>query len=95
MVLAYFLAPHLISAFLVWRYGNLSRKGYQAHRKARNAMTLSKNAYLHAIEIMLGVALRILGVAPTVGEKGVSLKVGETGASPSHPSARPCPRSYV
>ena len=29
----------------------------------------------------LGVALRILGVAPTVGEKGVVLKVGETGAS--------------
>ena len=28
-----------------------------------------------------GVALRILGVAPTTGEKGVAVKVGETGAS--------------
>ena len=28
-----------------------------------------------------GVALRILGVAPTVGEKGVALKLGETAAS--------------
>ena len=27
------------------------------------------------------MALRILGVAPTVGEKGVALNVGETGAS--------------
>ena len=28
-----------------------------------------------------GVALRILGVAPTVGEKAADLKVDETGAS--------------
>ena len=49
-------------------------------------MSLIKIALLHAVEIMLVytkscVALRILGVAPTVGEKGVALKVGETGAS--------------
>ena len=30
----------------------------------------------------VGVELKILGVAPTVGEKGVALKVDESGASP-------------
>ena len=46
-----------------------------------------------------GVALRILGVAPKVGEKGEAPKVGEKGEAPkvgekatsqlTHPSARP------
>ena len=39
----------------------------------------------------LGAALRILGVAPKVGEKGVALKVGENAAwhfTPLHAPAR-------
>ena len=43
---------------------------------------LSKIAYMHAAEIMLVFTRpRVLGVVPTVGEKGVELKGGETGAS--------------
>ena len=45
---------------------------YQAHRSVRNAMILSKTAYLLAVEIMLECWV-ILGVAPTVGEKSVAL----------------------
>lgn len=42
---------------------------------------LSKIAYMHAVEIMLVFTRpRILGVVPTVGEKGVALL--------SNPSAR-------
>ena len=57
-------------------------------------MSLTKIALLHALEILLVytkscVALRILGVAPTVGEKGVALKVGETGASDLTPLHAP------
>ena len=58
-------------------------------------MIKSKIAYLHAEELMLykrlwgtsksGGAIRILGVAPTVGEKGVVLKVGEISASHPNP----------
>ena len=39
-----------------------------------------------------GVALRILGVAPPVGEKGVALKVGETAASHLTPLHAPLAR---
>ena len=35
------------------------------------------------------MALRILSVAPTVGEKAVALKVGETGASRLNPLHAP------
>ena len=35
------------------------------------------------------VALRSLGVAPTIGEKGVAVKVGETGASHLTPLQAP------
>ena len=50
-----------------------------------------KIALLHAVEILLVytkscVALRILGVAPTVCEKGVALKEGET-LTPLHAPA--------
>ena len=38
-----------------------------------------------------GVALRILGVAPTEGEKGAALKVVETGASHLTPLHAPVP----
>ena len=44
-------------------------------------MILIEIAYLYAVEIMLYTLGWILGVAPTVGEKCLALKVGETGAS--------------
>ena len=56
-----------------------------------------KTAYLHTVEIMLaytGVALRILGVTPTVGEKGVSLKVGEAFVSHLNPLHASASRSF-
>ena len=40
----------------------------------------------------LGVALKILGVAPKVNEKGVALKVGEKAASHISPLCMPLHR---
>ena len=59
-------------------------------------MSLIKIALLHAVEILLVYTKS--GVAPTVGEKGVALKIGETGAShltPLHAIWRPTPNWQI